>query len=348
MGHTLLPSTPELISKLLSLIHRCRRSMFPSAIWLYPFDEPCNKWLGECFIVHHIQFKTNEKPQITGILLILLHGIFDTIPTFVRTILSGNLEVPVCHQLGTGQNHLILHFFNSIVVSSVSFSVYAPGFLARFIESHAVMFQGNSGLKPKEGEITSRPWQWPINYRGQFFSGSSYRIYLLGNPIIWWSNLVFLTLFVIVFVFNAIKQRREDGIRYLKCITIKTKNINGGCELKTNQQSLINSMTLKAAIWLFFGWIIHYLPFWAMGRVLYFHHYFPALIFNSMLSGVMFHYITSRLPRWLQHSLLGGLMSVLVYSFLLFSPLAYGMSGPLANEPNSTMHGLKWLSTWEF
>ena len=27
------------------------------------------------------------------------------------------------------------------------------------------MLQGNAGLKPKEGEVTSRPWQWPINYR---------------------------------------------------------------------------------------------------------------------------------------------------------------------------------------
>ena len=25
--------------------------------------------------------------------------------------------------------------------------------------------QGNAGLKPKEGEVTSRPWQWPINYK---------------------------------------------------------------------------------------------------------------------------------------------------------------------------------------
>lgn len=47
----------------------------------------------------------------------------------------------------------------------MSFEVYAPSFLERFFESHAVMFQGNAGLKPKEGEITSKPWQWPINYR---------------------------------------------------------------------------------------------------------------------------------------------------------------------------------------
>lgn len=48
---------------------------------------------------------------------------------------------------------------------SVNFEVYAPGFFERFLESHAVMIQGNAGLKPKEGEVTSRPWQWPIDYR---------------------------------------------------------------------------------------------------------------------------------------------------------------------------------------
>ena len=48
---------------------------------------------------------------------------------------------------------------------NVSFEVYAPSFWERFVESHAVMLQGNAGLKPKEGEVTSRPWQWPINLK---------------------------------------------------------------------------------------------------------------------------------------------------------------------------------------
>lgn len=63
---------------------------------------------------------------------------------------------------------LYFFFFCFVPVPNVSFSVYAPSFLERFIESHAVMFQGNAGLKPKEGEVTSRPWQWPINYRVHF------------------------------------------------------------------------------------------------------------------------------------------------------------------------------------
>lgn len=69
-------------------------------------------------------------------------------------------------------------------------------------------------------------------------------------------------------------------------------------------------------------------------------------LFSS--TGIMFDYLIRGLPRWLQHVLLGSLLSGIAYSFVLFSPLAYGMSGPLANEPNSTMHSLRWLPTWEF
>lgn len=35
-------------------------------------------------------------------------------------------------------------------------------------------------------------------------------------------------------------------------------------------------------------------------------------------------------------------------SFYLFHPLSYGMTGPLAHQPGSTMAGLKWMDSWEF
>ncbi|XP_068893281.1 protein O-mannosyl-transferase 2 isoform X1 [Tenebrio molitor] len=217
---------------------------------------------------------------------------------------------------------------------NVSFEVYAPSFLERFLESHAVMFQGNAGLKPKEGEITSRPWQWPINYRGQFFSGSTYRVYLLGNPVIWWGNLVFLLIFVCVFGANAIRQQRG----YIKSFSEAHKE------------------KLAACAWLFLGWLLHYVPFWAMGRVLYFHHYFPALLFSSMITGIIVDYLLEEVPQFFNekfgntvyHTMVALVLSTMVYSFYLFAPLTYGMSGPNANEPNSTMYGLKWLDTWEF
>ncbi|VVC33926.1 MIR motif,Protein O-mannosyl-transferase, C-terminal four TM domain,Glycosyl transferase family 39/83 [Cinara cedri] len=219
---------------------------------------------------------------------------------------------------------------------NVSFEVYSPNFFARFIESHAVMFQGNSGLKPKEGEITSRPWQWPINYKGQFFSGNNYKIYLLGNPVIWWANLAIMILYNLISICKATYDKRRNN-----------QNV-------TNQDS--KQKLLTTCNWLFIGWCLHYLPFYAMGRVLYYHHYFPAFLYSSMLTGVTMTYILETIktskPNLLQKTvydvLIGIIYSSVIYSFYLYSPLAYGMAGPISTEKNSTMYGLRWLDSWEF
>lgn len=55
---------------------------------------------------------------------------------------------------------------SKIFVSLSQFLFTSFIYLACFIyETSFLLFQGNAGLKPKEGEVTSRPWQWPINLR---------------------------------------------------------------------------------------------------------------------------------------------------------------------------------------
>jgi len=218
---------------------------------------------------------------------------------------------------------------------NVSLGVLSPSFISRFIESHKVMLQGNAGLKPKEGEYTSRPWEWPINLRGQWFSGNDVRVYLLGNPVIWWSNIVLLLVFLAVYAFASLKAQRGF--------------------IEPPEQVEKRDRTLEAGAWLFVGWALHYIPFWTMGRVLYFHHYFPALLFSSMLSGVLLDYLVGVACQWagslrgvVYHSAVGGVVGVACYSFYLFSPLVYGMQDEYAKESNSTMHHLHWLSSWEF
>jgi len=41
------------------------------------------------------------------------------------------------------------------------------------------------------------------------------------------------------------------------------------------------------------GWLFHYVPFWFMGRILYFHHYFPAHLFSVMLTGNLYECVVA-------------------------------------------------------
>ena len=134
--------------------------------------------------------------------------------------------------------------------------------------------------------------------------------------------------------------------------------------------------TLSACLWLHLAWMLHYLPFWSMTRVLYFHHYFPAMFFSTMISGGTFyipdlslqHYINSIkyagtllnyfIESLLPHSSQGSnkayifivtlILTAMCYSFYLFVPITYGTENIFSGLVDSPMHGRKWLSSWEF
>jgi len=146
----------------------------------------------------------------------------------------------------------------------MSFEFYKPSFFSKFLESHVVMAESNNNMKPKEGEITSKPWHWPLNLQGQLFSGGDHRVYLLGNPIIFWGCGMLLAVFVTIVFLKLLADQRGVVCRDLQ--GLMEQFISGG-------------------LWLLLGWALHYLPFYLMGRVLYFHHYFPALMFCCMLGG---------------------------------------------------------------
>ncbi|XP_065660572.1 protein O-mannosyl-transferase 2 isoform X3 [Hydra vulgaris] len=221
-------------------------------------------------------------------------------------------------------------------VPEVSIELLAPSFLESVYESHVVMLQTNNGFKPKEGEFTSQAWHWPINYRGQAFSGGDERIYLLGNPIIWWFILSLFFVYVFLFFTYSIVLRRGYQIHP---------------QLKIDAEN-----TIRSCGWLLLGWSLHYFPFFAMGRVLYFHHYFPAYLFSAMFSGILLEHLcrlvsllfTSNQTRDIVYS--GGvtlIVGVAIFSFYIFRGLSYGMSGPLGNQPNRTQAAYRWLDTWD-
>ncbi|KAM5243840.1 protein O-mannosyl-transferase 2 isoform 3-T3 [Hipposideros larvatus] len=199
---------------------------------------------------------------------------------------------------------------------NISLDVLQPSFPEILLESHMVMIRG-------------------LRFSG--INDTDFRVYLLGNPVVWWLNLLSIALYLLSGSIIAVAVQR-------------------GAHLSAEVEGL-SQVLLQGGGQLLLGWVLHYFPFFLMGRVLYFHHYFPAMLFSSMLTGLLWDTLL-RLCAWsLASSALAGgihvagvlsLLLVAAYSFYLFHPLAYGMVGPLAQDPRSPMAGLRWLESWDF
>lgn len=176
------------------------------------------------------------------------------------------------------------------------------------------------------------------------------RIYLLGTPLIWWLNLAVLVLWPVLWV-----------VLHLVHIHYGKKTSEQTVMVKSELTKL--SKQCDSAKWFYLFWAVHYFPFFLMGRILYFHHYFPAFIFSCLVTGVTLDVllqITSHSLHFYNHEKLPRskstvnlkcvfvLSAAILHNFALYSPLSYGMTGPFASNATSSMHGLKLLETWDF
>jgi len=160
------------------------------------------------------------------------------------------------------------------------------------------------------------------------------KVYLLGNPAVWWLNLALLLIFPVILLHQLFINQRQQSAD------------NNDGEEQTSSSSL--STELAGACWLYLGWCLHFLPFFLMGRALYVHHYYPALVFSSCLTGVLIDLALRRLTAALRLPLLALTAVLLAASFQLFSPLVYGFYGDVPRFENSSLHHLYWLNHWHF
>lgn len=78
-----------------------------------------------------------------------------------------------------------------------------------------------------------------------------------------------------------------------------------------------------------------------MGRVMYLHHYFPALYFSILLVPFLFdHFTTHSTLRW-RLFVFGTFMVMVIANFIYFAPFAYGMDGPI-----QAYRGRHWRKCW--
>ncbi|ORY19838.1 Dolichyl-phosphate-mannose-protein mannosyltransferase-domain-containing protein [Clohesyomyces aquaticus] len=203
-----------------------------------------------------------------------------------------------------------------------------PGFSGKFWELQKVMWRTNAGLVESHA-WDSRPPSWPVLRRGINFWGKDHRqIYLIGNPVIWWSTTAIIGLYLAIKGFAILRWQR--GYKDYTNTTFKRFDYEIGMSI--------------------LGWAFHYFPFYLMARQLFLHHYLPALYFAILALCQMYDFVSYRFSALglRQYPAIGqagavAFLALTITVFTLYSPLAYGNIWT-RDQCNS----MKLFNTWDW
>lgn len=168
-----------------------------------------------------------------------------------------------------------------------------PGAWGQFTElNHLMWFYQKTMNQPHP--YSSAWYTWPFLYRPIYFWGNTdsalkERIYLLGNPLLWWSALAATLYFL---------YRRRNFWRFI---------FRPACESQTAREA--NILVL---------FIANYLPFVFIGRVMFLYHYMVALTVALAILAVV-------LERWKEDKRLWVFLFAAFASFCFFAPLTYAL-----------------------
>lgn len=240
-------------------------------------------------------------------------------------------------------------------------------FVSNLIEHNVLMYTTNNGfmqnadLEPER--IVSSPVEWPMLRRGLRMSqwGEKHKFYMFMNPFSLYMTTVSILLSPLLFVARLVMSRRRAERRrsrsekagrghrrralYLPVLhrsDAKVALVGGtaghGEGLFRPETGGVKARLMNREAFFIFvslgGWCAHYLAFFCVGRVLYLHHYFPALFFGLLnLCYVM---------RFVEFKYVCLFVSVAVGTYVLYAPLTYGFV-----DREDVAH-LKLLPSWDF
>lgn len=167
---------------------------------------------------------------------------------------------------------------------------------------------------------------YQASYKDLIEQNRGKQIYLLGNVITWHSvTLAIFTLLILAASAYVLEQR--------------IKLAPGFGFIKQRIQFLYNLLEFEGGLmFCLSSWLLHYVPFYLMGRQLFLHHYLPALYCGIMFMTLALDRI---LPPKIRTQVFGGLVVGAVVAFGVYAPLAYGTEFKYCQ-------GLKIKSTWDW
>ena len=159
---------------------------------------------------------------------------------------------------GEGDAFMSPEFRKTLVGTSESQdpNVIEESLLGKFTELNIEMYRANQRLTTPHS-YGSQWYTWPFMIRGVYYWNSDgienqERIYLLGNPILWWATTLAIVFMIGKIIAKEIPLKGPAGI-------------------------------------LLGGYFINLLPFIGIGRVMFLYHYFPALVFSILILAWLFN-----------------------------------------------------------
>jgi dolichyl-phosphate-mannose-protein mannosyltransferase len=220
---------------------------------------------------------------------------------------------------GDGDAFMTTQFQSTLVGNNLYDPSVHLSFFEKFDQLNHEMYQANQTLTATH-PYGSHWYSWPLELRpiyywqgDQLADGHQGNIYLLGNPIIWWG--VWVAIITGLLYAALMRHRLRPG-------------------------------TTAALAILSSAYLLNFLPFVAVTRVMFLYHYFFSFIFSLMFAVMLWNDIaTSKSGHQLttkNHKQIFAITLILVaVGFLYFAPITYGT--PL------TPTGLKahmWLPSW--
>ncbi len=192
------------------------------------------------------------------------------------------------------------------------------------------------------------------------------KFYMLGNPAVWWigsgSVLGILLLLGIVLLCRRRGIKVGPLLSLDRALWAPTADVLAPRAEDEDEEEAQQAFLFRTAM-ATGAWAASYLPFVLLGRVLYLHHYYPALIFSTLNTGILYDLLIGGIlaarrrgparhlddlgRRRTLASLLGAAALLLLLIgplFILFAPLAYGITG----RAEDALAGLRWIKNWNF
>ncbi|KAJ1664547.1 Protein O-mannosyltransferase 2 [Coemansia sp. RSA 1813] len=201
-------------------------------------------------------------------------------------------------------------------------------FVTDFLRLNMEMARSNNALVPdrdKHNHLESSPWSWPFLVYPMRMLGSwrkgDIKYYEVGNPLLWWVSALMCVLFPAQLAYYYVRKQRRVSSGWAPGEELHFWN---GAKL------------------LWGGWVLHYLPFFLMGRVTYIHHYLPALYFALLfLAFEIDHACRRLLGASMQRAVVLAWAVATVAVFFWFAPLTFGYVDDI-----KTLKYRQWLPTW--